>query len=177
MATATIRLTDDPYKMTIDNTKRAWYVKAKERGRGEVDGLGKMATMSTDPAKSLDLRLDYSPWPETTDYWRTYVPGLLPVMGGTWTIEDDSLFGRLGSTILISGYRGIGPILRLRPRPSANGRAWNGWPHIPFFKGYTGKGWRLNINMAQWENFNPKVQKVLNHELHPDFHWECLDAD
>src|SRR5258708_23500838 len=86
MGTAIVRITDHPYTIII------------ETGSKEP-GLGKMATMSKGAPKSLELRLDYSPWPGY-DPWKTDVAGLLPVTQGGWEMEEDPEGGGNKASVL-----------------------------------------------------------------------------
>jgi|KBSMisStandDraft_5_1062788.scaffolds.fasta_scaffold229262_2 hypothetical protein len=146
--TAIVRITDHPYTIII------------ETGSKEP-GLGKMATMSDGAPKSLELRLDYSPWPGY-DPWKTDVAGLLPVTQGGWVMEDDPEGGGNQAAVLSGG--GLGRLLYLIPQTGAGvfGPSWRSWPSNPFFKGFTGTGGRLGPKTG---SFNPQ------------FHWQCLSDD
>jgi hypothetical protein len=159
MSSAIIRITDRPYTMTI------------QTGSNEP-GLGKMAMISNDSPKSMELRLDYSLLPGA-DNWKTDVPGLLPVMWGKWEMEETEREWTGNKTAILSGH-GIGRFLRLRPYAGAGvfGQSWRTWPDNPFRKGLTGTGNRLGINIASWSDPHAR-----HHDLNPEFGWECLDAD
>jgi hypothetical protein len=119
MSRAIVRITEKPHTVII-------YTGSKE------PGLGKMATTSNDPLRSLDVRLHYSPLPGADD-WEIDIPGLLPVMHGTWIYEDDTVYLRGPGTV---------PFLELRPYPGAGvfGDGWQMWPSLPFRKGLYGEG-------------------------------------
>jgi hypothetical protein len=147
MGTATIRITDRPYTVII-------------RTGSKEPGLGKMATMSQGPPKSLVMRLDHSPLPGA-DEWQVHVSGLLPVSQGTWSMEDNSIWVPGFGTVILYGS-GVGRFLYLKPYDGAGvfGSGWRGWPSNPFRKGLTGTGGRIG----------PPNAGTLN----PQFDWECL---
>jgi hypothetical protein len=148
MGTAIIRITDHPYTIII-------------RTGSKEPGLGKMATMSEGPPKSLELRLDYSPLPGS-DAWKADVSGLLPVTQGKWEMDEDPEGG--GNKAAILSGLGLGPFLYLRPYSGAGvfGSSWRSWPGNPFFKGFTGTGGRIGSRTGS---------------LNPQFHWQCLSDD
>ena len=84
--TAIVRITDHPYTIIIQTGSKE-------------PGLGKMATTSNGPPKSLELRLDFSPFPGS-DPWETDAPGLLPVTQGTWEMDADPEGGGNKAAIL-----------------------------------------------------------------------------
>jgi hypothetical protein len=153
---AVIRITDRPYTVIV-------------RTGSKEPGLGKMATISKGPPKSLELQLDYSLLPGP-DRWKGDVQGLLPVSWGMWEMEEEPLMG--GKTAFLSG-QGIGRFLCLRPYPAANGdNYFRTWPDNPFRKGLLGEGHRMHVDIRTWtSSLKPRS------DLNPDFAWECLSVD
>jgi hypothetical protein len=150
MGIAIIRITERPYTVIIQTGSKE-------------PGLGKMATMSKGPYKSLEMQLGYSPFPGS-DEWQVQVTGLLPVMQGTWVLGDDSIWSRGFGVVYLSGPD-VGRFLYLKPYVGAGvlGPSWRGWPDNPFRRGLTGTGGRIGPTNAG--------------TLNPACDWECVSAD